>query len=340
VNQALTAESGTQLDAGASAAVLEVDNLKTHFFTPAGVVKAVDGISFRVRKGEILGLVGESGCGKSTTGRALLRLVKPTSGQVFYQDRDLAQLRKSEFRPVRRKLQMIFQDPYSSLNPRMTVGAIIGEPITTFALAEGSQVNARVRDLLEKVGLSASAINSYPHQFSGGQRQRIGIARALATQPEFIVADEPIAALDVSIQAQVMNLLKQLRRDMSLTFLFISHDLRAVRYMADRIAVMYLGKIVEIAEAGTIYRKPLHPYTQALISAVPIPNPKLERERQRIRLKGDVPSAINPPTGCRFNTRCQYAEQRCFVEEPELRAGASGHYVACHLVQLSASTTQ
>lgn len=301
------------------------------------VVKAVDGVSFRIRKGEILGLVGESGCGKSTTGRALLRLVKPTAGKVFYEDRDIAGLRQSEMRPVRRQLQMIFQDPYSSLNPRMTVGAIISEPLTTFALAEETSVNSRVRDLLEKVGLSASAINSYPHEFSGGQRQRIGIARALATQPQFIVADEPIAALDVSIQAQVMNLLKQLRREMSLTFLFISHDLRAVRYMADRIAVMYLGKLVEIADAATIYRKPLHPYTQALISAVPIPNPKLERERQRIRLKGDVPSAINPPTGCRFNTRCQYAEQRCFDEEPQLRVIESGHSVACHLVQLTGS---
>ena len=325
--------------------LIDVQDLQVHFSsngnrsfaqlfdgTAKPIVKAVDGISFRVRKGEILGLVGESGCGKSTTGRAMLRLVRPTAGRVLYQERDLAALRKSEFRPVRRQLQMIFQDPYSSLNPRMTVGAIISEPLTTFALAEGAQVNARVRDLLEKVGLNANAINRYPHEFSGGQRQRIGIARALATQPEFIVADEPIAALDVSIQAQVMNLLKQLRREMSLTYLFISHDLRAVRYMADRVAVMYLGKIVEIADAGTIYKKPLHPYTQALISAVPIPNPKLERERQRIRLKGDVPSSINPPTGCRFNTRCQYAEPRCFTEEPQLRVIESGHSVACHLV--------
>src|SRR5581483_2379404 len=280
--------------------LIEVQGLRVHY--PAGarsllsfgdkrVVKAVDDISFAIKRGEMVGLVGESGCGKSTTGRAMLRLVKPTDGRVLYQGRDLASLKNSELRPLRRNLQMVFQDPYSSLDPRMTVGSIIGEAIST--LKSATDAKARVKDLLEQVGLSSNSINRYPHEFSGGQRQRIAIARALATQPEFIVADEPISALDVSIQAQVMNLLKQLRRDMGLAFLFISHDLRAVRHMSDRVAVMYLGKLVEIADANSIYKQPLHPYTQALISAVPIPNPKLERERQRIRLKGDVPSAIN-----------------------------------------------
>ncbi|HZS45801.1 MAG TPA: oligopeptide/dipeptide ABC transporter ATP-binding protein [Blastocatellia bacterium] len=322
--------------------LIEVQGLRVHY--PAGarsllsfgdkrVVKAVDDISFAIKRGEMVGLVGESGCGKSTTGRAMLRLVKPTDGRVLYQGRDLASLKNSELRPLRRNLQMVFQDPYSSLDPRMTVGSIIGEAIST--LKSATDAKARVKDLLEQVGLSSNSINRYPHEFSGGQRQRIAIARALATQPEFIVADEPISALDVSIQAQVMNLLKQLRRDMGLAFLFISHDLRAVRHMSDRVAVMYLGKLVEIADANSIYKQPLHPYTQALISAVPIPNPKLERERQRIRLKGDVPSAINPPAGCRFNTRCQYVEKRCFEEEPSLRQVGQNHYVSCHLVQLS-----
>jgi len=326
--------------------LIEIQGLQVHYqtngrslfsFGDRRVVKAVDDVSFEIKRGEILGLVGESGCGKSSTGRALIRLVKPTHGKVMYKGRDLAHLKQGELRPLRRNLQMVFQDPYSSLDPRMTVGAIVGEPIKTFNLANGDGVSGGVRDLLEKVGLSSRAINQYPHEFSGGQRQRIGIALALAAQPEFIVADEPISALDVSIQAQVMNLLKKLRRELGLTLLFISHDLRAVRHMSDRVAVMYLGKLVEIADADTIYKQPLHPYTQALISAVPIPDPKHERQRQRIRLKGDVPSAIKPPVGCRFNSRCQYAEKKCFEEEPSLRKVNPGHLVSCHLVELQSN---
>ena len=293
--------------------LIAIRNLKVHFDLGGGsvldklignrpvksIVKAVDGLSVDIFPGETLGLVGESGCGKSTLGRAILRLTEPTSGQVLYRGRDLAHLSRRALRDERRHLQIIFQDPYASLNPRMTIGQIVGEPLDTFRLARGREAEVRVQDLLETVGLSKRFIKRYPHEFSGGQRQRIGIARALAVDPDFIVADEPISALDVSIQAQIMNLLEKLQREKNLTYLFISHDLRAIRHVSDRVAVMYLGKLVEVADAKTIYDEPLMPYTKALISAVPVPDPKVEATRQRIVLEGDVPSPINPPAGCR-----------------------------------------
>lgn len=291
-------------------------------------VKAVDGVSLDIKKGETLGLVGESGCGKSTLGKAILRLTEPTDGKVFYNGKDLAHLSQREMREQRKNLQMIFQDPYASLNPRMTVGQIIGEPIKTFGLANGS-IEKKVHDLMETVGLSRRFSKRYPHEFSGGQRQRIGIARALAVNPEFIVADEPISALDVSIQAQIMNLMERLQIDKNLTYLFISHDLRAIRHVSDRVAVMYLGKIVELADAKTIYKEPLHPYSKALISAVPVPDPEIEAQRERIILKGDVPSPINPPKGCRFHTRCPYAAPKCILEVPPLVEIKPRHFVAC-----------
>jgi len=293
------------------------------------VVKAVDDVSLDIKKGETLGLVGESGCGKSTLGKAILRLTEPTGGQVFYNGKDLAHLSQSAMRDERKNLQMIFQDPYASLNPRMTVGQIIGEPIRTFNLANGGNSEAKVQDLMETVGLSRRFTKRYPHEFSGGQRQRIGIARALAVDPEFIVADEPISALDVSIQAQIMNLMGKLQAEKNLTYLFISHDLRAIRHVSDRVAVMYLGKIVELADSKEVYREPLMPYTIALISAVPIPDPKIEAKRTRIVLKGDVPSPINPPSGCHFNTRCPYAIEECRKIEPQLAEIKSEHYAAC-----------
>ncbi|MGI8787780.1 MAG: ABC transporter ATP-binding protein [Pyrinomonadaceae bacterium] len=293
------------------------------------VVKAVDGVSLDIKKGETLGLVGESGCGKSTLGKAILRLTEPTGGQVFYNGKDLANASNSEMREQRKHLQMIFQDPYASLNPRMTVGQIIGEPIKTFDLLKGNSVEEQVQNLMETVGLNRRFTKRYPHEFSGGQRQRIGIARALAVDPEFIVADEPISALDVSIQAQIMNLMNQLQEEKNLTYLFISHDLRAVRHVADRIAVMYLGEIVELGDAKTVYREPLMPYTKALISAVPVPDPKIEAKRTRIILTGDVPSPINPPSGCHFNTRCPYAIAECRQIEPQLVEIKPAHYAAC-----------
>ena len=289
--------------------LLSLQNLKVHFNLGGGgfldkitggskvprVVKAVDGVTLDIKKGETLGLVGESGCGKSTLGKAILRLTEPTGGQVFYQGKDLANLSQGQMRDERKNLQMIFQDPYASLNPRMTVGNIIGEPIRTFGLANGRNVEEIVKELMETVGMSRRFIKRYPHEFSGGQRQRIGIARALAVEPEFIVADEPISALDVSIQAQIMNLMEKLQAEKNLTYLFISHDLRAVRHLSDRVAVMYLGKIVELAEGKEVYSDPLMPYTKALISAVPVPDPAIEAKRTRIILTGDVPSPINPP---------------------------------------------
>ncbi len=293
------------------------------------VVKAVDGVSFDIYKGETLGLVGESGCGKTTLGRAILRLTQPSSGQVLYRNRDLAHLSKREMRKQRRHLQIVFQDPYASLNPRMTVGQIVREPLSTFRLARGKEADKRVSELMATVGLSERFIKRYPHEFSGGQRQRIGIARALAVDPDFIVADEPISALDVSIQAQIMNLLDQLQREKELTYLFISHDLRAIRHVSDRVAVMYLGKLVEVAAAKTIYDDPLMPYTQALISAVPVPDPIVEATRQRMVLEGDVPSPINPPAGCRFHTRCPYAIQACQEVVPQLVEIQSNHFAAC-----------
>ncbi|MDQ2938008.1 MAG: ATP-binding cassette domain-containing protein, partial [Acidobacteriota bacterium] len=292
-------------------------------------VKAVDGVSLDIYPGETLGLVGESGCGKSTLGRAILRLTEPTGGEVLYGNRDLAHLSKREMRQHRRHLQIIFQDPYASLNPRMTVGQIVGEPLETFRLATRKGADRRVQELLETVGLSKRFIKRYPHEFSGGQRQRIGIARALAVDPDFIVADEPISALDVSIQAQIMNLLERLQGEKNLTYLFISHDLRAIRHVSDRVAVMYLGKLVEVADAKTIYADPLMPYTKALISAVPVPDPVVEATRQRIVLQGDVPSPINPPSGCRFHTRCPYMIQACKEIVPPLTEIKANHFAAC-----------
>ena len=326
-----------------SSTLLSIRDLKVHFDLGGGgpidkllgghpvkrVVKAVDGVSLDIYERETLGLVGESGCGKSTLGRAILRLTEPTEGQVFYRDRDLAHLSQRQMRDQRRHLQIIFQDPYASLNPRMTVGQIVGEPLETYHLARGKAAEQRVQELLETVGLSKRFIKRYPHEFSGGQRQRIGIARALAVDPDFIVADEPMSALDVSIQAQIMNLLEKLRREKNLTYLFISHDLRAIRHVSDRAAVMYLGKIVEIAGAKTIYNEPLMPYTKALISAVPVPDPQVEATRQRIMLEGDVPSSINPPSGCRFNTRCPYAIDACREVVPQLVEIKPAHYAAC-----------
>jgi oligopeptide transport system ATP-binding protein len=315
--------------------LLSIQDLEVHYRTGGGLfsqsklVRAVDGVSLDIKKGETLGLVGESGCGKSTLGRAILRLTEPTGGKVFYNNKDLAHLSQSDMRDQRKDLQMIFQDPYASLNPRMTVGSIIGEPIRTFGLASGGAAQSRVQELMETVGLSRRFIKRYPHEFSGGQRQRIGIARALAVDPEFIVADEPISALDVSIQAQIMNLLERLQAEKNLTYLFISHDLRAVRHLSDRVAVMYLGKIVELADGKEVYRDPLMPYTKALISAVPVPDPEIEATRERIILNGDVPSPINPPAGCHFHTRCPYAIEACRHKVPQLVEIKPLHYAAC-----------
>jgi oligopeptide transport system ATP-binding protein len=315
--------------------LISLQNLKVHYkiggglFTQAKSVRAVDGVSLDIRKGETLGLVGESGCGKSTLGKAILRLTEPTAGKVLYQGSDLAALSPSAMRDRRKHLQMIFQDPYASLNPRMTVGSIIGEPLRTYGLTNGRSVNEKVQELMETVGLSRRFIKRYPHEFSGGQRQRIGIARALAVDPEFIVADEPISALDVSIQAQIMNLLEHLQAEKGLTYLFISHDLRAVRHLSDRVAVMYLGKIVELAGGKEIYGDPLMPYTRALISAVPVPDPVIEATRERIILKGDVPSPINPPTGCHFHTRCPFAIEECNRIVPDLLEIKPAHFAAC-----------
>jgi oligopeptide transport system ATP-binding protein len=320
-----------------SEALISIKDLKVHFPLASGslfrrshrVVKAVDGVTLDIYPGGTLGLVGESGCGKSTLGRAVLRLVEPTSGQILFNGNDLALLSNSAMREQRRHLQIIFQDPYASLNPRMTVSQIIGEPLDTFRLARGQAKKERVQELMEMVGLSARFLKRYPHEFSGGQRQRIGIARALAVDPSFIVADEPISALDVSIQAQIMNLLDSLRRQKNLTYLFISHDLRAIRHVSDRVAVMYLGKIVELADGKTVYKNPLMPYTKALISAVPVPDPKVEAQRRRIVLEGDVPSPINTPRGCRFHTRCPYAIDACREIEPELVEIQPDHFAAC-----------
>jgi len=319
-------------------AIVALEDLKVHYRTSGGgmfsrkkaaVVRAVDGVTFDIKHGETLGLVGESGCGKSTLGKAILRLTNPTGGRVVYRGEDMTHLSASAMRENRRHLQMIFQDPYASLNPRMTVGDIIGEPIRTFRLTNGNSVTQMVQELMETVGLSRRFIKRYPHEFSGGQRQRIGIARALAVDPEFIVADEPISALDVSIQAQIMNLMEELQSEKNLTYLFISHDLRAVRHLSDRVAVMYLGKIVELAEGASIYEQPLHPYSQALISAVPVPDPEIEAKRERIILQGDVPSPINPPPGCHFHTRCPYAIDECKTRVPELVEIKPRHFAAC-----------
>ena len=340
----------TMPEAGAAPApvapdLVEVEDLKVYFpirsgifQTEVGTVKAVDGISFQVRRGETLGLVGESGCGKSTTGRAMIRLREPTAGTVKFDGVDLASLNTKALRKMRRRMQIIFQDPYGSLDPRMTVGSIISEPIDTHHLAEGAARRERVADLLRIVGLDPNYITRYPHEFSGGQRQRIGVARALAVEPEFIVCDEPISALDVSIQAQVLNLLTDLREQLGLTYLFIAHDLSVVKHISDRVAVMYLGKIVELGPPDVMYARPGHPYTRALLSAVPVPDPDSERRRKRVILTGDVPSPVNPPEGCRFHTRCWLYEQlgkpeQCRTIDPPLRSVQGEHEAACHFAE-------
>lgn len=319
--------------------LLQVRNLKKHFPIRRGVfrrqvgaVQAVDGISFDIYKGETLGLVGESGCGKSTAGRTILQLIDPTDGEVIFNGDDLVSLKSGEMRKRRRHMQMIFQDPYSSLNPRMQVGTIVSEPLDIHGIGNAASRKERVQELLSVVGLNPYFVKRYPHEFSGGQRQRIGIARALATNPSFIVADEPISALDVSIQAQVVNLLDDLKAELGLTYLFIAHDLSMVRYISDRVAVMYLGRIVELGERDEVYDHPLHPYTQALLSAIPIPDPDVEATRNRIILEGEVPSPVDPPAGCRFHPRCAYATDICRQEDPEFRdMGTNGqHMVACH----------
>ena len=320
--------------------LLHVDDLKMHFPIYRGVfqrqvgaVRAVDGVSFDVKRGETLGLVGESGCGKSTTGRTILQLYKPTSGAVTFDGTNLVTLKGEQMRQMRRKMQMIFQDPYASLNPRMTVAQLVGEPLIVHSAATGAEITERVAHLLELVNLNPAFATRYPHEFSGGQRQRIGVARALALQPSFIICDEPISALDVSIQAQVVNLLEELQEQFHLTYLFIAHDLSMVKHISDRVAVMYLGVIVELATRDELYAKPLHPYTQALLSAVPIPDPVADAKRKRTILQGDVPSPANPPSGCRFRTRCPIAEAVCAETRPEFREIRPGHFVACFFAE-------
>ena len=320
--------------------LLRVEGLKKHFPIMSGIVisrqvgavKAVDGLTFVVHEGETLGLVGESGCGKSTTGRAILQLQKPTSGKVFFEDTELTSLPADKLRVLRPKMQMIFQDPYATLNPRHTVGKIVGEPLLIHGFNSEAEIKARVIELLDMVGLKEVHYKRFPHEFSGGQRQRIGIARALALNPRFIVCDEPISALDVSIQAQVINLLQDLQQELNLTYLFIAHDLSMVKHISHRVAVMYLGKIVELADRKILFKEPLHPYTRALISAVPTPNPKVERKRKRILLEGEVPNPANPPKGCVFHTRCPIAVEECRQVVPEYREVQPRHFAACHLI--------
>ena len=319
--------------------LLEVENLAMYFPVTAGVlqrkvadVKAVDGITFYIKRGETLGLVGESGCGKTTTGRCILQLYEDMKGKVFFEGTNLCELKREQMRRMRRDMQLIFQDPFASLDPRMTAGEIIGEPLKVHNLAKGKEYKDQVAELFRMVELEPYMADRYPHEFSGGQRQRIGIARALAVRPKFVVCDEPVSALDVSIQAQVITLLERLRDELNLTYLFIAHDLSVVRNISDRVAVMYLGKIAEITNSDELYGNPLHPYTIALLSAVPIPDPEVDRTRERIILTGDVPSPIMPPSGCNFHPRCHQAVDRCSAELPELRLVGKEHWVACHLV--------
>jgi oligopeptide transport system ATP-binding protein len=325
-------------NAGRGDVLLEVKNLKMYFPITSGLlfqktvahVKAVDGISFTVRRGETLGLVGESGCGKTTTGRCILQLYKPTAGEVLFEGQDLTKINNKQMRGMRRQMQVIFQDPYSSLNPRMTAGNIIGEPLVVHGLVNGkAEYREKVADLLQNVGLNPYMADRFPHEFSGGQRQRIGVARALSVSPKFIVADEPVSALDVSIQAQIINLLEELQEQHNLTYLFIAHDLSVVRHISDRVGVMYLGHLVEMAERNEIYRNPVHPYTKALLSAVPIPDPILDAQRERVLLSGEVPSPLNPPSGCVFHPRCPIANDQCSQVLPELRQVEPGHWAAC-----------
>jgi len=319
--------------------LLEVKNLKKYFPVKAGIfkrtvahVKAVDDISFAVKEGETLGLVGESGCGKSTTGRTILRLLEATEGKVIFDGKSIMDLDKKEMRAVRRDMQIIFQDPYASLNPRMTVADIVGEPLDIHKLAKNKQErNEKVKEILENVGLGEEYMNRYPHEFSGGQRQRIGVARALAVDPKLIIADEPVSALDVSVQAQVVNLLQDLQKEFGLTFLFIAHDLSVVKHISDRVAVMYLGKIVELTDKDDLYNNPKHPYTQSLLSAIPEADPK--KKKERIILEGDVPSPVDPPSGCRFHPRCPKAFAKCSEVEPEFKEYGAGHFAACHLLE-------
>ena len=320
--------------------ILQVENLKKHFHQPGGILgrsgkwlKAVDGVTFSIAAGETLGLVGESGCGKTTVGRTIVGLYKPTAGSVTYKEVDLAKASEAQRQKNRRQMQMIFQDPYASLNPRMTVGDIVGEPITIHQpQMPKKQRTERIVELINMVGLNPEHANRYPHEFSGGQRQRIGIARALAVEPELIVCDEPVSAVDVSIQAQIINMLEELQETLNLTYLIIAHDLSMVKHISDQVAVMYLGKIVELVESEELYNNPLHPYTQALLSAVPIADPHVERQRQRILLEGDLPSPVNPPSGCYFHTRCNRVTQICREEEPLMRELGKNHFVACHNV--------
>jgi oligopeptide/dipeptide ABC transporter ATP-binding protein len=318
--------------------LLEVKNLKKYFPVKAGIfkktvahVKAVDDISFTVKEGETLGLVGESGCGKSTTGRTILRLLEATAGEVIFEGKSVMDLDKKAMRAIRRDMQIIFQDPYASLNPRMTVADIVGEPLDIHKLAKNKKErNEKVREILENVGLGAEYMHRYPHEFSGGQRQRIGVARALAVDPKLIIADEPVSALDVSVQAQVVNLLQDLQKEFGLTYLFIAHDLSVVKHISDRVAVMYLGKIVELTDKKELFKNPIHPYTQSLLSAIPEADPK--KKKDRIILEGDVPSPVNPPSGCRFHPRCPKAFDTCSVKEPEFKEYGDGHFAACHLL--------
>jgi oligopeptide transport system ATP-binding protein len=319
--------------------LVRVEDLKVHFPIYRGVirrqvgaVRAVDGVSFTIKKGETVGLVGESGCGKTTTGRAIIRLYEPTAGKIFFKDTELTNLKSEEMRMMRKDMQMIFQDPYASLNPRMTLRDIVGEPLLSFGMASGKQIDERVAELLKLVKLSPDFMLRYPHEFSGGQRQRIGIARSIAMNPSFVVCDEPISALDVSIQAQIINLFEDLQRDLNLTYLFIAHDLSMVRHISDRVAVMYLGIIAEMADRNEIYTNPLHPYTKALLSAIPVADPVYYETRKRVILEGDVPSPANPPSGCRFRTRCPIADAHCAESKPEFREITPGHFVACFKV--------